>query len=273
MQWLPEKWPIQILYLVYRWILALFFVAEIVVIGIKVGTVKFFIYLIHQSLTVFVIYTVWSAVAVTVRFLQVHLFSRRKFKEMEGKVEHSLLQIPQGCCGVKGDTTVWYQKIHWLLFVTGAEMALAVTLLQWLYRPAADPDANSLTHETAILYIVKGIVPVLDALFTSTPVRILHAIYISLVGMVYVVFHGIYFAANGTDTAGNRALYSVFSYGANPAARAGISVVFVLVYLPLIHLLFFVLYLMREAVAHLIKKKYFKPHSLSEKIEKDIELA
>lgn len=250
----------------------MFFIAEIIVIAIHVGTIKFFIYLSHQSLTVFVLYTIWSAMSVTFKFLQVHLFNRKKFKDWEDKVEHELMQVPKGCCGINSDSTSWYQKVHWLLFVVGAEMALAVTLLQSMYRPATDPNPNYLNHETAVLYLVKGIVPVLDTLFTSTPVQLLHAVYLALIGSVYVVFHGLYFAFNGTDPAGNQAIYSVLNYETNPAARGGLSAVFVVVYLPLVHLLFFALHLLREALSYFTKKKCSRPKRLVEKIEKEIPL-
>ena len=78
--------------------------------------------------------------SVTAKFLHVYLLSK-KFRTQEKKVEHKLLDVPQGCCGVKS---------------TGTRRS---TIMQWLYKPVDDSDT---THEGAMLYVVKGVAIIMD---------------------------------------------------------------------------------------------------------------
>ena len=69
-QWLPEEWQYQLLFLLYRWVIAIFFVVELFVTAILENAgAKYFIYLTNLGFMMLTLYTVWSAVSVTVRFL------------------------------------------------------------------------------------------------------------------------------------------------------------------------------------------------------------
>ena len=72
-------------------------------------------------------------------------------------------------------------------------------------------------------------------------------------GASYIVFSGIYFAANGTNTNDNPYIYSCLDYGSSePATAVGIALATVFVVLLLTHLVCYALYLMREGVLYLV---------------------
>lgn len=253
----------------------MFFLVELIVIGVHTGSIKFLIYFSHLGLVSFTVYTVWSAGSVTAKFLDVHIFRKEKFRDLEKELEQMARRFedevfgqPKGCCGVQSNNISWYQRVHWLLFIVGTELALGITILQWLYQPSATAESAYVTNEGVVLNIVKGIVPILDSWFTDTPVRILHGLYLTIAGAVYVVFHGVYFSANGTDINESRILYTLLDYEQQPGATAAISAVFVLVYLPLVHLGFFVQHLLRKCLIHLAKKKCHK----DDQVDTDLQL-
>ena len=266
MQWLPVRWQCQMLYLLYRWIIAIFFVVEIGVIGHAQSTIeaKYFIYLTNLGFMMLTLYTVWSATAVTYRFIRVHACHREEEEKEEEEeyqeIDPSTLEEhePQGCCGVVTNNISWYQMVNWLLFTLGVEIALGITLLFWslLYRPGTH-DIDYTSHTNLVPHLVNGITAVLETWLTSIPIRLLHFIYPAVFGVGYVVFTGIYFAANGTDPHGNSFIYPVLDYENKPGIAIAIDVVAIIVLLPALHLLFFIQYMIRSALANWLKKNWF----------------
>lgn len=262
MQWLPVKWQYQMLYLVYRWIIAIFFVVEIGVTGYEQHDgAKYFIYLTNLGFMMLTLYTVWSATAVTYRFIRVHACRRVEEEDEENyqDIDPSTIEkhSTQGCCGVGTNSISWYQMANWLLFTTGVEIALGITLLFWslLYHPGS--DFNYVTNSNLVLHLVNGITALLETWLTSIPVRLLHVIYPMTFGAGYIVFTGIYFVANGTDPRGNHSIYPVLDYKNNAGYAVGVDLIAIFVLAPLLHLLFFIQYLIRSTLASWLKRRCF----------------
>ena len=119
LQWLPQKWQVQWLFLVYRWVLALYYLAWLIVAGVQATGPTFFIYLTNWALIMWVVYLLTAAVSSTTNFFQVNFCCKNKFAvDSKGprKPYELLISTPVGCCGVRNDGISWYQKIHWFLF-------------------------------------------------------------------------------------------------------------------------------------------------------------
>ena len=175
-----------------------------------------------------------------------------------------LFYKPVGCCGKARDGTVWYQKIHWFLFNISNSWAIAVSILYWaLLRTGALDGVNLTTH------LLNAIVALIDVLVTRIPVRILHILYPLLGAGIYVVFTGIYFAANGTNVRGDLYIYSVIDYGSNPGQSAGLALAVAFVYYPIMYLLVYGLFLLREGIVFLTKKVCCKKEKHQGEIEMD----
>ena len=116
-QWLPSKWYFQLIYLAYRWIIALFFLVNLVVSGLNYsGGARYLILLTHWNFIVLICHLLWSAIFVTVSYFQVHVFCRERFEAHNKLSKYQVYDKPAGCCGVQKDGTAWYQKVQWLLF-------------------------------------------------------------------------------------------------------------------------------------------------------------
>ena len=216
------------------------------------GQVKVLIYLTVWALIVWVAYLFFAAVSATFRFFQVHLFCRGRVDFELSLEDKELIQKPQGCCGIQTDHITWYQKIHWLLFNIGTEMAFTVLVLYWsiLYRGGEIDGVNANAHLT------NGIIGLVDVWVSGTPIQILHFIYIQAFGVLYSVFSGIYFVANGTDIVGNPYIYSVLDYGNNTALAVGLDVGVVVLVLPAVHLFWYLQYAIRFWLVRLIYRKH-----------------
>ena len=256
--------------------MAVFFTVEIIVIGAETGSPKFFIYLGDLAFTVFAFYTVWSAFSVTFRFLLVHVCCKERFsyeRADDDEEESNLHNEPAKNCGIAENDLSWYQKVQWFLFTIGAEMAVAATVIYWSLVHKVNsgfikPQVNVPIH------LLNAVVAILDTWLANFPIRILHVVYVSLFGAGYQVFTGIYYAVNGTDIYGRHHINHILNYKSNPGVAVVIDFVIPFIFIPIVHLFFFLQYLLREGLLHLIKHKCLKrkrrqPLSLSEQTEAD----
>ena len=265
LQWLPEKWQYQILFLLYRWIIATFFVVEIFVTAFEMNIgAKYFIFLTNLGFTLLTLYTLWSAVSVTYRFLQVHFICRNE--ATDPNVHPSMLEEPtqrNGCWRVS-NTLAWYQMFQWLLFTLGVEIALGITLLFWslLYHP--DSGYNYASHTNLVIHLVNGITAIIETWVSSVPIRLLHIIYPATFGAGYIVFTGIYYAANGTGINGTHYIYPVIDYGNHPGYAAGADLIVLFVLVPVLHSLFFLMFMIRSGIASWLRKTWAQKHTIQQ---------
>lgn len=140
--------------------------------------------------------------------------------------------------------------IQWVLFLLGTELAIVITILYWslLYRPGytvTGVDFN--THGT------QSIVSIIELLISGVPIRFYHFYFTQIFAGVYVVFSGIYFVAGGTNVRGTkRYIYSVLDYGENPGLAVGLALGVIIVLLPIVHFVFYLIYIARYWIVYLI---------------------
>ena len=162
------------------------------------------------------------------------------------------LESSSGCCGRGYNRISWYHMIQWALFLIGTEVAVFLTILYWplLYRPDIPiSGVNFNTHGT------QGIISVIELLITGVPIRFYHFYFTQTFGAVYVIFSAIYFAAGGTNVRGRPYIYSVLDYGSDPGSSTGLVLGVVLAFLPVIHFLFYLIYVARYWILYLIYGK------------------
>lgn len=262
LQWLPHTWKFQWIYLIYRWVISIFFLVWLFQAGFYPinGGVKFFIFLTNWAFLVFNAYLFWGAISVTLSYILANFACKNKYSDLSSKNYDDeedeedqcgcqLFHRPVGCCGRERDGTTWHQKIMWVLFNIGISWAVSVTVLYWaLLRTGPIDGVNITTH------LVNALVGVFDIGVTGVPVRLLHIVYPTAAAGAYAVFTGIYFAANGTNTLDRPYIYSVIDYGSSPGLSAGLVLAVVLVFFPVIYLLTYGIFLLREGILHLVKR-------------------
>lgn len=171
-----------------------------------------------------------------------------------------LTSKPKGCCGVIHNSLQWYECVQWALFLLSAELAVSISLLYWplFYDPSKPKDL--LTHLNVVLHLVNGVVAVLDMWISRMPVRIYHMLYLMLLSFAYVAFTGVYYAAGGGNDYDNGTyIYPQLNYKDSPETASALSVGGSLVCIPLIHMFFYINYLLREGILYLMfycKRRY-----------------
>ena len=243
------------MFVVYRWIIALYFFAWLVPVGIDDANAgpKFFIYLTNWAYILFNLYLLVSATAVTLQFVIHHLYDKENLSRgdlhqrrnnLHGK--NRIIRVLFGA-----DYThevVWYQKVQWLLIAIGLEAAIAISILYWTVVYTSSDRING---ENLNVHLVNGVIALFDICFSGIIIRLLHVVYVVIFGAIYSIFSGVYYAADGTNARHEPYIYSAIDYG-NELGQALLYIfIITLIFLPLLHI---VTYAMYEARRWLVRK-------------------
>jgi hypothetical protein len=216
----------------------------------------FFIYLTNWGYIVLTAYLTWSAVSVTIRYVQQcspacqKKESKEQFKNDNVKVSNCCIV---GCCCPQ-NSLQWYEFIHWLLFVLGIEPAVTITMLYWPSFLVYDAATSSPSYYSLMYHLINGLVALMDMWITRIPIRLYHVIYPVIFVSAYSLFTGLYYVGGGLDPLNNTYIYSVLDYENDPGVAAGITVGASLVIVPLFHLFLYCNYILREGLLYIVKK-------------------
>ncbi len=225
----------QAIYLVYRWIIAIYFLAWNIATGVYSDSPKYFTFLTIWGFTTYNTFLLVAALSTMISYLSDYKEGEHKFSR---KDDFTIKKL-SGCCGYQDNKLSWYQMIHWFLFTIGNELAFVILLLFWtmLYR------GGPVDRFSANVHLVNGLVAVIDFWVSGIPVNLLHFVYLMIYGMVYIVFTGIYFAVS------NEVVYPVLDYENRIGTAIAVVLCTIFIILPLIHVLFFYgMYLAKSAI-------------------------
>ncbi len=248
------------LYVAYRWILAIYFSCWIVESWRVANGPLYFAYLTSWAFLTFNAYLVIATISTTVSYLSAHFINPREEREFS-REKFGVRHRPSGCFGHADNVLCWYQKLHWLSFTIGSETAFVITLLYWvlLYRGGHVSAISANTHLT------NGLVAIADLWVCGLPVHLLHVVYLMLFGALYVVFTGIYFVVSDS------VIYTKFlDYEDMLGVAIAVVLCSILLLLPVVHTIcFYLQYLARAWLVHcyLQRKDRGKQQELKENEE------
>ena len=140
-----------------------------------------------------------------------------------------------------------HHKFLWFIYVISATGGLFITTGYWSALIGSDPiDANNITK-----HALNSVFMVIDTCLSSIPIRLLHSLYVLLYFLIYIAFSVFYWLAGGTNVEGKPYIYGGLNYDDFSPTRGGLLVVFLLLVLPLLHLILFGITKLRD---HLHKK-------------------
>lgn len=256
MQWLPYSLKWQWMYVLYRWIVMVYFLAWLIVTVVQTGQfssqgAKYLIYLTNWGFIMLNAYFLVAAVSVLLScILQRHYPVSSAVPTLTDTREERRLSCSQ-------PLLAFVNGLHWVLGVIGGEFAVGVTILFWTFFNDPSLFSYSLSAESLHVHMLNGIVALLDIWVTGLPFRILHVIYSMIFASSYVVFTGIYYAANGTDISGNRYIYPVLDYENNTGLAAGVAVSCAMLLSIALHTGFFLMYICRYWFSRLVQTRAY----------------
>ena len=134
-----------------------------------------------------------------------------------------------------------YHKVVWLLFTLSSTSSLIVTGLYWTVQYPGMPANATVVN----VHTLNSVFLLVEVVISNVPVRLLHHLYAHAFMSVYALFTVIYWASGGRDSNDNRFIYSVLKYESEPATAVAYVFLALIIELPLIHLLYFILFRLR----------------------------
>lgn len=250
----------QWIYVAYRWLLAVYAVTYSI-LTVWVIHEYTLIYFTSWGLHTFTLYQLWSGTSIAVHHMRLNIpYCQKKhsIKKRESISHCDLSSQPAGCWwGLEYNTLKWYDIIHWILFLIAGEANGGLVFLYWLF--VFDPR-DGVTHWDITTHLLNGLLGWIDVWITRIPVRIYHAIYAVIFSATYIVFSGFYYAAGGGNISDNGTyIYPILNYGDAPARTTGFVFAAAFIYTPVVHLFFYLNYLLREGLIRaLIKRDHCK---------------
>ena len=248
-QWLSQR-----VFVVYRLIVTAYNLAWLVYNIYHTGA-KLFIYLTNWSYTILNIHFIHATI-LTCMALYRNLKGRKEAAlirdEPNGKIEMGPGEDNYGAIDGKTaareqDALQSHHKFLWFIHVISATGAIWITVGYWTVLVGNDPiDASNITKHG-----LNSVFMVLDTFLSSIPVRLLHALYVLLYFLIYIAFSVVYWLLGGTNPQGQPYIYSALNYNDFSPTFGGLLVIFLLVVLPVLHLILFGITKLRD---HLHKK-------------------
>ena len=270
MQWLPYNYW-QIVYIIWRFFLAVYFFGWLVVAGVERGSWLFLIYLTDWCFIGWVLYLAVAASSTLIKFI----FHMRKLHQGSSSAERNEHIDLEGSSGVSSDentgsvediyiqwrvdNVAWYQKVQWFVFNLGPHLQVIAVILYW--GLVYDPSGRGPFHSDPVnfhIHLVGGIVAIIDVWIAGVVMNIYHFYEVVIFGVTYTIFTVIYYAADGRDQYGNRYIYSVLDYGSNPGLAVGIALSAVFILAPATHFFLYFLSLLRRWLAAKLHSACFK---------------
>ena len=118
------------------------------------------------------------------------------------------------------EETRWFHKVVFFLHSVAFNASLTVIILFWalLASTSKDPlDSPTNIHIHGITLLIM----IIDLFITKTPVHLLHFVYTCVIGLFYVLFTYILFAADVEDE-----VYNFLKWGESPGTAAGMGIGF-----------------------------------------------
>lgn len=241
-----------------RWLsLPVFVTYRVIVTAYNLGWLFYNIYLFRAKL--FIYLTNWTFLILNIYFVYATTLScialyKDKKKRNEALPKASgqdgpdeYIQIGTGDDSDRTDAREvdnlrLHHKVLWVIYVISATGGVWITAGYWTVLFEDDPvDANNITK-----HALNSVFMVIDTSLSSIPIRLFHWVYALLYFAVYILFSVFYWLAGGTNNGGKPYIYSALNYDDFKKTTAILLVVFLLVVLPILHLILFSLTKLRD---------------------------
>lgn len=257
--WLPyNQW--QIIYIVARWFLFLYFMGWLIATGFYWSDPVFFAYLTNWSIVVWTLYLLIAAFSCTLKYT-FHMYHIAKGKVDDTKTDphdpESTTDSDDDDIYIswRTDSVAWYQKIQWIFYNMASAIEIAVAILYWalLYDPTVPVSGENInTHLT------PAIVAVIEVWVVGIVLNIYHVYMIILLGTIYGIFTVIYWGAGGLGWQNTPYIYFFLDYRNNPGLAVGILVGCIFLFFPAMYFILYGMSLLRRWLVGVFRQKVYK---------------
>lgn len=152
------------------------------------------------------------------------------------------------------DKIGWFMKLTWLLFDTASIAAIMVSCMYFItIFPQNHSEGDTLTFQDLNTHAFNSLIVMFELAITAYPIRLLHAIYPFIFGIIYIIFNVIYWAQDKE----NNVLYPDVVDWNYPEKTILLIMFLLFVLLPIQQCLHFLLYKLRLYVYFKVYKQHY----------------
>ncbi|XP_006824196.1 protein rolling stone-like [Saccoglossus kowalevskii] len=180
----------------------------------------------------FVFLTNWGFIVVTIYFLFAAISTLIHVKENPRTPSYS--QEPEDPdettpltdrTATRCRPTPWYCKVTWCFFNVAALASLVVTLVYWPALSGFSDEMNIPFVLDFHLHALPSVVIVLELILAAMPIRMMHAFYTVLIGIVYIIMTVIIYYSGWQNPYDDKPyVYPFLDYAENPGIAIGASI-------------------------------------------------
>lgn len=217
---------------------------------------KFFIFLTNWT---FIILNIYFVCATTLSCIALYKDVRNDMQTTPQATGDEVVQMEMGPVDGNGYGTIepeisrekddlrFHHKFLWFLYGISATAGVWITVGYWTILVGDDPiDANNITK-----HALNTVFMVIDTWLSAVPIRLFHSLYPFLYLVIYLIFTVIYWLLGGTNRHGEPFIYEALNYNDFDPTLGSLLVVFIVVVLPILHLILFGVTKLRD---HLYRK-------------------
>lgn len=142
---------------------------------------------------------------------------------------------------VAGAAFKWLTASVWFLHSIAMSSNACVALLYWPFVMPSMEYKVATNVMNVYLHSINYLLLLIDLAIVAFPIRILHAVYSSLLGISYGIFTYIVWKTGGTN-----AVYPFLDWKNNPGVAAGFTVALAVIAAPIMQAVTFFMYLLRK---------------------------
>ncbi|XP_060069185.1 uncharacterized protein LOC132549282 [Ylistrum balloti] len=131
----------------------------------------------------------------------------------------------------------WYMKVNWVIFNIMNTSAVILTITYWVLLAKSFAATSINKHGLNAVYVI------LCVCLTAKPVKFQHFYQPVIYNLIYIIFCTIYQIASG------HVVYSFLNWSERPVSSLLLSLSYVFLCCPVVHLMFYGLYRLRLRVA------------------------
>lgn len=244
-QWQRQRTKPKIWYLIYRWIVALYFLVTwlLSILIVKQKTdgfqAKWLIYLTNWGYTMCTFQALLAATILSACLLSTKLNEGFYLQEKALKL----------------------YKIYWLTNIIATVVACGITIIYWSF--IYDEKTNDLDAMNIFLHAMNTVVMTFDFWMVSHPFRLFHFIYPVTFAAFYGIFSIFYYLAGGTSREGFNYIYPILKW--EHPHMAALTCLAVAIFFIIIHLWFIFMYWLRTK----LHRKFYGNKTTELQLEND----
>lgn len=230
-QWQLDQ-EVGILYLIYRWLSAILFLAVLSCSLLDIGRTdepryehhhaKWWIYLTHWGLMACAVQA-WLGAWIVTQGMMVD----RDDYGMQRQVKKSI-----------------FHQAYWILYTIATVYSFIITICYWTV--VHNPEINKVDAVNVMVHVFNSLIMLIDLTIVGHPIQLSHAYFTMGIGLAYSIFTAIYFLAGGTTRKNTSCIYPLLDWSkpgkSIVVSAAGILFVFI------IHFMVYCMYRLRVCI-------------------------